>query len=267
MLKSLQYEYRRMVSLRVTWLILGVSTLMVVLITFAFASFINEVSPPGSDKPANAEAIIVAVTRAPFAPMGAGLIGILSMGNEFRHRTVITTLLVTPNRTLVLASKAVSVSVVSIIIAVLALTLGTITCMGVIGTAHTGLELGLTGRAFAGFVVLVAGWGLLGLGTATLIRSQAGAILILIGFATVVEPLLNSILTMSNVQVLDQAAGFLPFTAASSMIATSAGALSATVGEASASLEPWAGGLVYSVFVALVLLLAGRSFSRSQHGS
>ena len=231
--------------------------------TLAFAAFINEVVPPGSDKLANSEAIIVAVTRPPFVPMVAGILGILCMGNEFRHRTIITTLLVAPSRNRVLASKALAMSLSSAVTAVFSLLLGTIVCLNVIKTSATGLDTWTVWGAFAGFVVLVMGWGLMGLGIATLVRSQAGAIVTLIGFATVLEPLVKSILTMSNVQILSQVAGFLPFTAASSMIATSGGALSSSIGEASPSLGPWAGGCVFAAFIALILLFATHSFRRS----
>lgn len=235
---------------------------MAVAMTFAFAAFISEVTPPGSDKMANAEAIIVAVTRSPFAPIGAGLLGILAMGNEFRHGTIITTLLVTPSRTRVLLSKVLSISVASVATAALTLVLGTIVCLNVLNTSATVLDSGPIVRTFAGFVILVTGWGLLGLGIVTLIRSQAAAILTLIGFATVVEPLVKSVLTMTDVQALSQVAGFLPFTAANSMIATSGGALSAAISEAAPSLEPWAGACVFAAFIALILLLAVHRFRR-----
>jgi ABC-2 type transport system permease protein len=228
----------------------------------AFAAFINDVTPPGPDPAANAEAIVVAVTRSPFTPMAAGLLGIFAMGHEFRYRTIVTTLLVVPHRTQVLVAKALTVTGVSAAMAVLSLGCGLLVCLLMIDTSAAGIHSWSVARGFLGFVGLVVGWGVVGLGITALIRSQMAAIVVLIGYATVVEPLLKSILTMSKVEMLLQLSNYLPFTAASAMIASDGGTLSSSIGETVPPLAPGAGACVFASFVLLLLLIAIRRFGR-----
>lgn len=257
---SLRYEYVRLFTLRSTWWIIAVSSTLAVVMALAFSAFINDVTPPGGSAIANGEAIVVSITRSPFTPMAAGLLGIFAVGHEFRYQTIITTLLVVPIRTRVLVAKALTLMAVSVGMAVLTLGVGLLTCVLTISTASAGLQLWSVWRALLGFIALVVGWGLIGLAITSLVRSQTAAIVVLIGFATVVEPLFKSILTMSNVEVLTQIAKYLPFTAASAMVATGGGPLSASIGETSSALDPWAGAAVFAAFTSLVLFMAIRNF-------
>jgi hypothetical protein len=111
----------------------------------------------------------------------------------------------------------------------------------VIALRHGSVSLGADGvpRALATSALAVALWAVVGLGVGTLIRNQIVALLVSVGVAYLVEPLLGVLLDVIDLGVV---AKFLPSQATTALVSppTNAGGFTVT-------LLPWWGG-------ALVLL-------------
>lgn len=104
------------------------------------------------------------------------ILGIRAMTDEFRHGTVVSSLLVTPRRERVVAAKAVAVGVVGAVLGLVAWSSMTSVAAVVAATDGATLELGMDGwRTLVGMIGGGALWGLVGVGLGTVIRSQIAA--------------------------------------------------------------------------------------------
>jgi ABC-2 type transport system permease protein len=119
-------------------------------------------------------------------------IGVLSIGSEYRHKTISATFLATPRRTRAMLAK------VSALIGIGAL-YGLISLVGSVAVGAVGLTLidrplfpsSEVIRSLALSLLVLGLWALIGLGIGILIPNQVAALLIGIGVAWIVEPLLG----------------------------------------------------------------------------
>ena len=145
------------------------------------------------DDPLTQQALLVA---GGVATIIAVVFGALGISGEFRHHTVVPTLLVAPDRVRVVAAKAVAGAVSGAAIglaAVVAAILGTAGALLVTGTALT-VEAGPVVASWVGTVGAAALANVLGLGIGGIARNQAlavGAVLLLL---LALEPLVASLL-------------------------------------------------------------------------
>jgi ABC-2 type transport system permease protein len=117
-------------------------------------------------------------------------IGVIAIGSEYRHSTITSTFLSLPRRGIAMLAKVAALGVIGVLYGVLSL----------VGSVAVGaLVLDLRGQdAFPSDQVLrtillsllvLALWGLIGLGTGILIPNQVAALLIGVAVAWIVEPL------------------------------------------------------------------------------
>jgi ABC-2 type transport system permease protein len=176
------------------------------------------------------------------------VVGVMSIGSEYRHKTITSTFLSTPKRVRVMAAKVISLLGIGAFYGVVFL-VGSV-FVGGAAIAIKGFspvpETGPIARAL-GLSLLVLGlWALVGLGAGILIPNQVAAILIAVGAAWIVAPLLGFLLSLfSWGQTI---VPYLPSQATSAM-----------VGQVNTSttvhlLTWWAGALV---LVAYAAVLAG----------
>jgi ABC-type transport system involved in multi-copper enzyme maturation permease subunit len=108
----------------------------------------------------------------------AGLIGAIGVTGEFRHGTIRPTLLVSPDRSRVIAAKAAAAALTGAGIGVVAA--GLVAAVGAIGFASRGIAITLSGGDFAqmlaGGAAASALWAVIGTGVGTLVRSQIAAV-------------------------------------------------------------------------------------------
>jgi ABC-2 type transport system permease protein len=122
----------------------------------------------------------------------APIMGVLCITGEYRHKTITTTLVLTPARPRVLGSKVIVTALWSVLLALL--TLVAVVAVGLPWNASLGgATSAVTDQAgavvpglFASAVLL----GLFGLGFGTLVKNQVAAILLTIGGTLVLESLL-----------------------------------------------------------------------------
>jgi ABC-2 type transport system permease protein len=143
------------------------------------------------------------------------LFGALGLSSEIHRRTITTTFLTAPNRMVVLSAKAITYVVWGLIYGVV------IAALVAAGTA-AGTGGNYLPDAGGFLLILLAGvlscllWTLLGLGVGALLGSTTGAVVLLLIYAVIVEPVADLFLHNSVV-------GFLPNGAADGLTGSTAG--------------------------------------------
>jgi len=176
------------------------------------------------------------------------VVGVMSIGSEYRHKTITSTFLSTPKRVRVMVAKVTSLLGIGALY-------GVVFLVGSVGVGGATIaikgfspvpEVGPIARALALSLLVLGLWSLLGLGAGILIPNQVAAILIAVGAAWIVEPLVGFLLGL--VSWGKSVVPYMPSQATSAM-----------VGQVSTSsttelLSWWAGALV---LVAYAAALAG----------
>jgi len=176
------------------------------------------------------------------------VVGVMSIGSEYRHKTITSTFLSTPKRVRVMVAKVTSLLGIGALY-------GVVFLVGSVGVGGATIAIkgfspvpavGPIARALALSLLVLGLWSLLGLGAGILIPNQVAAILIAVGAAWIVEPLAGFLLSL--VSWGQSVVPYMPSQATSAM-----------VGQVSTSstthlLSWWAGALV---LVAYAAVLAG----------
>ncbi len=122
----------------------------------------------------------------------APIIGVLCVTGEYRHQTITTTLVLTPNRTRVLGAKVLVTAAWALLIALL--TLVAVAAVGLPWNAALGGATSQVtnqiGAVVPGLLLSAILLGLFGLGFGTLVKNQVAAILLTIGGTLILEGLL-----------------------------------------------------------------------------
>ena len=185
-------------------------------------------------------------------------IGVMTIGAEYRHKTVTSTFLATPKRVQVMAAKVVSLLVIGAMYAVLSLVGSVVTGDVEVGPTVDDLVNALRAghapfadpqiwRTLALALLVLGLWALIGLGAGILIPNQVAALLIAIGVAWIVEPILGAVLGITDWG--KDITPYLPSQATSAMLSTSAGGFN---GETVQTLSWWAGALVLAAYAAVM---------------
>lgn len=194
-----------------------------------------------------------------FAYMLALVIGVLSMGQEFRHKTVSGTFLSGPRRHQVVLSKVIALIAIVAVNAVAHLA-GALLGGGILlGTAGEALfpEPARLLQTAALVVLILIVWGLIGLGLGVLLTNQVAALFIGIAFTLIVEPLVAFGLTF--VDGGDAFARFFPSQAATATLDLFSGvdpAIAQMMGSSGDQL-PWWGGALTLLAYALIMTVIG----------
>ena len=235
MTAAIRSELLKLTTVRTTAIFLVATAGFVLLaVVFQAAAAGGEFLGPMQD-PATQRALF---TAGGVATIVAVVFGTLAISGEFRHRTIVPTLLVTPNRISSLLAKAVAGAIGAGgigLAGVVAAALGTAGALAVTGTP---LEIGigsLTG-AWIGTVGASAIGGLVGLGIGGVARNQALAVGSVLLLLLAVEPLIGSL--------VPDLAPWMP------------GALSTTIAEPAAATTPTVTAAVLTYLVYGVALTA-----------
>jgi hypothetical protein len=176
------------------------------------------------------------------------VIGVMSIGSEYRHMTITSTFLATPKRLHVMVAKVASLLGIGVFY-------GLVFLVGSVGVGATTIavkgfppfpEVGTIARTLALSLLVLGLWALVGLGAGILIPNQVAAILIAVGTAWIVEPVLGLLLGL--VSWGRTIAQYMPSQATSAMVGQVNGSPNVQL------LSWWAGALV---LVAYAALLAG----------
>ncbi|MGH3424890.1 MAG: hypothetical protein ACRDO8_09185 [Nocardioidaceae bacterium] len=268
MIAALRYEWVRLTTIRSTYWLLGATLVLYLALTLTVGFSIDD-SEVGSlvDGRQTLAAMLTVGASAGIAPLLLayiiGIIGVFSMGHEYRHGMIRATLTAVPNRFAVLAAKLVSIAVVAIVGSVLTM------LVGIFSVLVVGLDLpiasGFTAELVLGVVLYAILFSWVGVALAGLIRHQTAAVALLILLPTVIESILRALLRLRQLlsdhpdrpDAIANLANFLPFDAGGKMYTRASVADLISIGGAE-PFGPVGGGIVMAVFVAL--LLAGMTY-------
>lgn len=251
-------EWRKLLTTRMWWLLLGIMVVTVAAFSglFGFALSAEGATGTGDDAivlDSRTIALTVYTLGVSLGYVFPVTLGALHVTGEFRHGTIDTTLLASPNRGRAIAAKIISVVPMGFLygIASMAAGLGA----GIIALAITGqpLELGdaQIWRSLALGVVALAAWMVVGVGFGSVLTNQVAAIVTLLAFTQFVEPILRMVLgAWSATQGIGK---FLPGAAGESIVGASFYSASGMGG-----LLPAWGGLLVLMAYALITALLGR---------
>jgi ABC-type transport system involved in multi-copper enzyme maturation permease subunit len=186
-----------------------------------------------------------------FAQLAIGVLGVLLMTGEYATGMIRATLAAVPKRIPVLWAKALVFGVVSLVLTSVACLVAFTIGQAILSTKHIETSLGQphVTRAVIGSALYLAGIGLLGLGLGALLRNTAGAISTLFGMLFVLPVVVHFLPSSWS----DAIGKYLPSQAGQGIYSlhTDPGMLG-----------PWTGYLVFLLYAAVALVLAGVSLVR-----
>jgi len=254
---AVKAEFRKFFSTRMWWgMAIGVflaGALFAVLFALVVAGSHQEQGPGGGGPPLpgldNTTMVSTVYTAGlSLAYLLTLVVGVMSIGSEYRHKTITSTFLSTPKRVRVMVAKVTSLLGIGVFY-------GVVFLVGSVGVGGATIaikgfspfpEVAPIARALALSLLVLGLWSLLGLGAGILIPNQVAAILIAVGAAWIVEPLAGILLSL--VSWGKDVVPYMPSQATSAMV----GQISTS--SSTHLLSWWAGALV---LVAYAAVLAG----------
>jgi ABC-type transport system involved in multi-copper enzyme maturation permease subunit len=176
-------------------------------------------------------------------------VGVMTIGSEYRHKTITSTFLSTPKRVRVMGAKVISLLVVGAMY-------GVISLIGAVGVGalilssrgHSPFADPQIWRSLALALLVLGLWALIGLGAGILIPNQVAALLISVGVAWIVEPIISGVLTIPEWG--KSISPYLPSQATSAMLGSEGTAFGG--GGTARMLSWWAGALVLAAYAAVM---------------
>lgn len=192
MIDALRYEFVRLRTIRSTYWLIGLALAFQLVMTMVLAAVLSHSdSFGGGDQAFQILATIGAsLGIAPlFIAYVIGLLGVFSLGHEYRHGMIRATLTAIPDRRHVFAAKAISTALVAALAA-----LGCI-LIALIGLLLFGLDLPSGGELWdmtVGTVIFTILFALSGLAYAALTRNQTAAVALLMLVPSVLEQIIRA---------------------------------------------------------------------------
>lgn len=173
-------------------------------------------------------------------------IGVLAIGGEYRHQTITATFLATPRRGRAMLAKVVALIGIGALYGLVSLA-GSVSVGAV---ALTLIDRPLfpsteVARSLALSLLVLGLWALIGLGIGILLSNQVAALLVGIGVAWIVEPLLGLALGAWDFG-REHVAPFLPSSATNAVVG------GVTQGAGQVQLEWWGGALTLTAYAVVL---------------
>ncbi|MFS0865734.1 ABC transporter permease [Microbacterium sp. 179-B 1A2 NHS] len=184
------------------------------------------------------------------------LIGALMVTSDFRHQTLTPTFLATPRRARALGGKVIAGAGIGIVYAVvgLAATVAPGAAIFVTQDVPTALDDSDTWALLGRVVIAYVLWVLVGIGAGTLLRNQVAAIVVVVGFTQLVEPVVRTV--GAFLDGVRDATAFLPGAASDGLVGASIYSTFAPPAAGGVDLAWWGNGLVLLGY-AVVLMVVG----------
>ena len=260
MTDALRFEWMRIRTLRSTYWLIGLA----IVLSAAVALIIAIATRDDADA-------LGAVTvgniltgggsfAIPFVPIFVAIIGVFSIGHEYRHGTIQPTLMAIPQRSRLLIAKILVVAGAAVLAVVLSIAVNYLIGLLFWGEAPSLTEDPLN-QALPGYVVYTVLYAVLGLALALLFRSLPAALVILLVFPLIVEGLITG---LSNIPALDwlvPVVKFLPFTAGGLLLAMEEPDFGPEAPDYD-FLSRWTSGGIFALFAAVILAVGWWLFQR-----
>ena len=190
------------------------------------------------------------------AQLAVAVLGVLVITGEYSTGMIRSTLTAVPKRLPALWAKALVLTVVSALTAVVAVALSWLVTLPTLRANHAALDLGdaETQRILLGGVLYLVGIALLAFAIGALLRHSAAALATVLGLLLVVETVFSAI----PATFFRKISPFLPSTAGQQIVASqsSIDQTRAAVGTARVVLDPWQGYGVMMLWVVVLLAVA-----------
>lgn len=198
MTNAIRSEFRKYFTTRMWWGMAITMFLAGALASGFFAFIFTNLMTPAE---AEAQGFTLDPTQTANTVYTAGLsmgayiltltIGVLAIGAEYRHQTITSTFLTTPSRIRAMLAKTIAVIVIAMLN-------GLVLLAGAVGAGASLMAAfgadpfpdNSVFRSLAMLLLVLVVWALIGLGVGILIPNQVAALLIAIGIAYMIEPLL-----------------------------------------------------------------------------
>lgn len=269
MIDALRYEVVRLRTIRSTYWILGIAFVFQLLLSVLIAANLPE-SGPLSGGDTTFAALVTVGASLGFAPLFIayviGMLGVFSMGHEYRHGMVRATLTALPRRGHVMAAKILTTAVISLVAALVCVVVALLSALafGVGMPTSAGLR-----DITVGTVLFTTLFSLSGLAFAAIVRNQTAAVAMLLLVPSLVEGLVKAVV-LAIKAASDDPSGrgglveilrFLPYDAGGQMYTR------VSIGDALqifgvVPFGPVGGGTVMAVFVAVLLTVGTVLFLR-----
>lgn len=182
-----------------------------------------------------------------FAQLIAAVLGVIGITGEYRHLTATPTFLSVPRRGTVVSAKLLVYLLAGLVLGVLCVGAAIAVSYPWLSARGFSIDLGAesTMRIIIGGILAVAIYGIIGVGVGALLRNQVAAVVGIVIYLFVVEPILSAI------PKVQEAYPYLPGGAAAALTATE----DPNVQSAVPLLDPWVGGvllLAYGLVFAIV---------------
>ena len=254
---ALRYEWVRLRTLRSTWWLTGLSIA---------ASALLGLTALGSDTGFSAQDYAYNLVGGPLAifvllmSVLLGMIGVFSLGHEYRYATIRPTLGAIPRRSTLMSAKVLVVVLYVGVIGLVCLLLRYVVMLVILGGKLT--DLGLLpaelGRIWLGALLYPLVFALTGLAVSGLFRSVPTAIVLTIVMPVIVENIIRGLLSIGNISILKDIGKLLPFTAGLQVMRYTGD----TSFDASSFPSPWVGALIFVIFMGLLLSLCWWLFEK-----
>ncbi len=188
MTAALRAEVRKLLTTQVWfWLMLlalGLS-LLVAILASAFSR--------GSEGGRPLEGVLGAATG--FSSLLAAILGVIGLTGEYRHLTATPTFLAVPRRGLVVAAKLATYLVTALLLGLICIGAALAVAAPWLDAKGFPVDLGsdVTRRVIIGGILSVAIYGVIGVGVGALLRNQVAAVVGLVIYLFVAEPVIRSI--------------------------------------------------------------------------
>jgi ABC-2 type transport system permease protein len=258
---AMAYEWTRIRTTRLAWYLAAVAVIATAVAAWAYSAIAMRVA--GSTPVDPREAVTFVISRPSFAPVVAGLLGVVAIGSDYRYGTMRTTLLVTPRRGIALGAKALVAGGVGAGLALLNLLVAWAVAVKALDGRVT-LSVGPLDvvQLVAAETALAAGWALFGLFVAVLVRTQLIAVGLILTVPFIFEGMVRSMGLLTGQGWLQHIGGYLPFTAGTAMTDLSnraGGVLLASNGDRAG---PLLGTVIFVSTIAMLGLLGQSHFRR-----
>jgi ABC-type transport system involved in multi-copper enzyme maturation permease subunit len=246
---SLRAELRKITTTRLWWVVL----ISILVLSGGYAAGVALLQPGAGGAAFADPGVVRSVYNGgnPVARVLALVLGIATMGAEYRHQTLAATYLATPRRSRVLVGKALSLLLFGLLYGVASVLAGVAVAAPfvLVDDGSFFFDRGDTWRSLVLGVGSLALWTMLGMGIGILVRNLLVAMLVGISFAYLVEPILALVAFLRG---WDLVLNLLPTGATNAMLGITSPVLFA-------SDQPfawWQGGLILAAWCLLPPLVA-----------
>ncbi|HEY0636309.1 MAG TPA: ABC transporter permease [Pseudonocardiaceae bacterium] len=256
MRSALRVELLKITTTRMWWILLLVMVLYIGMVaaflTFSFSVVPDDAVATGAPSLDDRTTVLAAYTLGlPLGYVFPVVLGVLVMTTEYRYQTITPTFLGDPNRARVLLAKLLVTFAVGLLFGVLGLAASVAGAAPIVALTDHAVLFGDSQlwRSLGQACVAMALWAGIGVGLGAILRNQVAAIVVILAFSQLVEPLAR--LGLNAWSATRDIAQFLPGAAADAMAGASLYSLNAP-GDL---LRWWQGGLVMAAYAALFCVL------------